>query len=109
MPPQQHPKLRPELGNQTIALMISVALFFDALQGMLNFLLMGWLVSPVALLTFWLWFRLHGIKFTSAKRIGIMGGGFILEMIPMINTLPAWTLAVSLVALDAKIKKKLDI
>lgn len=65
---------------------------------------MGWIVSPIAFLTFYLWFKLRGIKFATAKRSGVMGVGFILELIPLLNTLPAWTLSVILVIMDIKMK-----
>lgn len=93
------------LDNVTIALMICTALFYDALQALLTLIFMGWLVSIFAYLTFYTWFKIRGMNFVSAKRAGILNGGFIIELIPIINTLPAWTLAITLLALDSKIKK----
>lgn len=102
MPPRQEPQLK----SHTIALMIAVALLYDALQAILNFIFLGWLVSPAAFLTFYVWFKMNGIKFATPKRSGIMGAGFIIELIPILNTLPAWTLAVVLIVLDLKTRPR---
>jgi|SRR3989344_9617789 len=93
------------LDNTTIVFMICVALFYDALQVLLALIFMGWLVSIFALLTFYTWFKIRGLNFVRPKRAGLLGGGFIIELIPIINILPAWTLAIVLLALDSKIKK----
>jgi len=93
------------LDNTTIALMICVALFYDALQVLLTPIFMSWLASIFALLTFYTWFKIRGMNFVRPKRAGLLGGGFIIELIPIINILPAWTLTVVLLALDSKLKK----
>lgn len=90
--------------------MISTALFFDAWQALIQLIpglgqIFASLVAMFAFMTFWFWFRLHGIKFSTAKRSAIMGGGFFIELIPILNILPAWTLAVTLVITDLRIKK----
>jgi len=93
------------LDNTTIALMVSVALFYDALQVLLALVFMGWIISILALLTFYLWFKMRGLNFVRPKRAALLGGGFIIELIPLINILPAWTFAIVFLALDSKIKK----
>ncbi|MDB5266770.1 MAG: hypothetical protein JWN89_585 [Parcubacteria group bacterium] len=94
-----------QISNTMSVLLIGLALFFDGVQVLMTFLFLGWLVGLVAFMTFWLLFKLLGISFATPKRAGIMGGGFIIEMIPFISALPAWTLAVTLIILDTKIKK----
>lgn len=93
------------LNNTTIALMISVALFFDVLQWLLAFVLMDWLAGFFAFLTFYVWFKMRGMNFATPKRAGTMGGAFIIEIIPWLSALPAWTAAIVVLALDSKIKK----
>ncbi len=93
--------------------MISTALFFDAFQAVIQLIpglgqILASLVGIYALLTFWLWFRLHGIKFSTPKRAGTMGGGFLIELIPLLNALPAWTLAVALIIADLRVKEAAD-
>jgi len=93
------------LENHTIVFMIVVALFYDALQLALAFAFMDWLVGIFAFLTFYVWFKMKGMSFMKPKRALVMGGGFIIEIIPVLSILPAWTLAVTILALDSKIKK----
>ena len=97
------------LNNTTIALMISVALFFDALQWLLAFIFMGWLVTIFAGLTFYVWFKIRGMSFMKPKRFATFGGSFIVELIPVIgDVLPTWTASITYLALDSKIKKVLS-
>lgn len=100
---------KPRFKNTTIVFMVVVAIFFDVLQWLLAFIFMGWMVSIFAVLTFYLWFRLNGVKFVSPKRIGTLFGGFFIEIIPILNVLPAWTAAVTIISLDAKVKEKLPV
>ena len=95
------------LNNVTVALMVSAALFFDALQWLLTFIFMGWLVGIFAALTFYLWFKMHGISFMKTKRLLTFGGASFIEIVPIpfLSALPAWTAAVVYLALDSKIKK----
>lgn len=94
------------LNNTTIVLMVSVALFYDALQWLLTFIFMGWLVGIFAGLTFYVWFKLRGLSFMKPKRFATFGGSFILELIPVVgDILPTWTAAITYLALDSKIKK----
>ena len=93
------------LKNTTISLMIAVALFFDALQALLTLIFMGWLVGIFAALTFYVWFKSHGISFMKPKRLFAFGGATIAEVIPFLSVLPAWTAAVSYLALQSKIQE----
>lgn len=93
------------LNNTTIGLMVGVALFFDTLQALLTFIMMGWLVTPVAYGTFWLWFKMKGLDFFTLKRAPSMGVGFFIEMIPGLDVLPSITYNVARAALDTKFKE----
>lgn len=98
------------LNNITIVFMVSVALFYDAVQGIINLIpilgqILSGLISMFAFLTFYLWFKLKGLNFVTPKRAAYLGGGLLIELIPILNILPAWTLAVTLLALDSKTKK----
>ena len=93
------------LKSTTVVLMIIVAIFFDALQFLLGFIYMGWLAGIFAGLTFYLWFKIHGISFMKPKRFLAFGGASLIEMIPIpfLADLPAWTAAVSYLALSKKV------
>ncbi len=98
-----------QIGNITGICMISTALFIDLIQAFFLFILIGpfinWLVSFFALLTFWLWFTLNGIGFTkSPKNFFTLGGGAGIEVIPLLASLPTWTLTVTSLVLMNKIK-----
>lgn len=95
------------LKNWEVALMIATALFFDALNALLNLIFMGWVVSIFAFLTFYVWFKIKGIHFMTPKRFTAMWGGFIFELIPALSVLPGWTVAVAFLALEKKVVEKL--
>ena len=88
--------------------MVGVAIFYDTLQALLTFLLMGWLIPPIAYGTFWLWFRFNGVKFFTIKRAPSMGISVLLEMIPGLDVLPAITYNVVRAALDTKFKQEVS-
>src|SRR3989344_8869085 len=92
------------LNNTTIVFMIVVALFYDVLQWFLAFVFMGWLVIPVAYLTFLVWFQMHGVSFFTLKRTPSLGVGMFLEFISA-GIIPSITFNVLRAALDYKVKK----
>lgn len=108
-----------ELGNMTAGAMIVVALFFDVIQfgaDLMTFIpfvgfILGWVVSSgvslFAWLTFFLWLRLSGTKFDT-KIVATTIGAFFIELIPVLNALPAWTLSIVLIILMQKSKKVLS-
>lgn len=100
--------------------MVAVALLFDGLQAAANLLhgipLVGnlsaiaitGLISVWAWLTFYVWFKLNGISFVSPKRALALNGGFLLEIIPVLNALPAWTAAVVIIFLSTRAEELLE-
>jgi hypothetical protein len=89
--------------------MIVVAVFFDILQWALVFILMGWLAGLFAFLTFYVWFKSYGISFMKPKKALALFGGGLIEVIPVLSALPAWTVAVLIITFDSKIKKTLPV
>ncbi|GEM_PF-1358169 len=97
--------------------MIAVALLFDGIIAapklldlipMLDFLtapaniMVSILVGIWAWLTFYIWFKLHGVKFTSPKRMFAFPAAFVLKLIPIIGMLPEWTGAVTLLFITTR-------
>lgn len=93
-----------DIQSHTVALIIGTALFFDVLQWALAYIFMDWLAGFFAFLTFYVWFKILGMSFMSPKRIATMGGAFIIEIVPVLSMLPAWTGAVTILILDHKAK-----
>src|SRR3989344_6645250 len=89
------------LKTTTVWLMIGTALFFDALQILLDFLLIGWLVTIFAAMTFWLWFKLHGYSFMKPQRLAGSLTAMIIDVIPVLGWF-AWTVAITIFVLKNK-------
>ena len=70
----------------------------DFLTVPLNFMV-GILASVWAWLTFYVWFKLHGISFVSPKKILAFPAAFLIKIFPFLGVLPAWTGAVVLIFL----------
>ncbi len=98
-----------KISKTTIILMIIVALFFDLIQFILSLMVIGfvvnWSISVFAWLTFFLWFKIKGVSFANPKRAGSLLGGFLIELIPLVDMLPAWTGAIILVILSLRVKQ----
>lgn len=94
----------------TVFLMVGTAIFFDTLQIILDFIpFVGWILSPlvslIASFTFFLWFKMKGVKFDKFKNAAALGGSFIFELVPILNALPAQTGAVLWIIGREKAKK----
>ncbi len=86
----------------TIWLMIAVAFFFDTIQALLTPIIIGYFVPVVSYPTFWLWFKMKGLDFFSLKRAPTLGIGALVELIPGLDLLPAFTFTVARIALTNK-------
>ncbi len=103
MPPEN----QKSLSTATIGLMVGVALLFDALQALFSWFGGGWLIIPPAYGTFWLWFKMKGIKFFTLKRAPSMSIGVGLEFITA-GIIPSITFNVLRTALDYKLKNAIS-
>ncbi|MBU6430847.1 MAG: hypothetical protein KGJ58_01005 [Patescibacteria group bacterium] len=107
------------ISKMTMGMMIAVAVFIDAVQAGVNLMdaipYVGLILSSVisdgisifAFLTFFLWFHLAGLKFNS-KIAASTVGAFFIELIPVLNALPAWTLSVTTTLLFFQVKEVAD-
>ncbi len=95
----------PELIGSTIALMSGVALLFDVISAIP---LIGNLLGILAGLTFYLWFKKYGIHFNTPTRAITMIVTFIIEALPVVSALPAWTALVLITILSHKAEEKLN-
>lgn len=81
------------------ASMVVTALLFDLANGLINLIpFVGQVVSSIGgllgMLTFWVWFQLQGVNFVSARRAIALFGASLIELIPVLNVLPALTAGV---------------
>jgi hypothetical protein len=86
-----------QLSLSTFLLMFGVAIFFDVISLIMNFIpIVGGLlqlitITPVATLTFFIWLKMHGINFTKGPRGFLLILTVIIGFIPVINALPEWS------------------
>src|SRR3989344_1028705 len=86
----------------TFFLMLSVAIFFDVLQAILLLIpFLGWILSSLisifAWLTFYVWTSIKGWGLSDTlKQIVVNWVLPLMEIVPILNTLPTWTLKVVL-------------
>lgn len=90
--------------------MFFTSLFFDAFQALVGWIpyignVIAGLISFFAFMTFWLWFHMKGVKMMTPKRFGSLGLGAVIETIPFINLIPAWTMVVAYLIGTTKIKE----
>ena len=102
-----------QIKDTTAFLMIFIALCFDGIQALLGWIpvlgnILADLFSIFAFMTFLLWFWIYGIKMLTPKRLTSLLGGGLIEMIPYLNLLPAWTMVVVYLIGTTKIKELAD-
>ncbi len=78
--------------------MLGVAVFFDTLNALIQLIPIAGQIIAVYLgifaqLLFWFWFTINGVTFNTAKSFRFFGIN-ILELIPLLNALPALTASV---------------
>ncbi len=96
--------------DSTAFLMIFIALCLDGIQALIGWIpifgnILSALLSIFIFMTFLLWFKMHGIKMLTPKRFGAMALGGLVEILPYINLLPAWTAVVVYLIGSTKIKE----
>ncbi len=97
-----------KISGATAFLMVAVAVFFDLIQIILEFIpivgfILNKLISIFASLTFWLWLTLKGVK---SNRQWILGGSFVIEIfpIPFLSALPVFTGGIIAIILKERIR-----
>lgn len=91
-------------------LMLGVAITFDTTT-LVNLIpvvgqIGSFFVGLFATMTFWLWFLMNGMSFSKPKNVLGLAGGSIIEMIPVLNVLPAWTATILYLTRVEKIVNK---
>ncbi len=75
-------EFEPRIPDWMAGLMIGTAIFFSALQWLLAFIFMGWLVAIYAYLTFFVWYKIRGVMFLerAGAKIASWVVGFIISV-----------------------------
>ncbi|MFA7216529.1 MAG: hypothetical protein WC095_00910 [Candidatus Paceibacterota bacterium] len=95
------------IGTIMIVLLFYVAILADITQVILTFIpVVGEILPPIfsfaAGLSFFIWFRLIGVKLSlikDPKKIAGTAISFVAEYIPIIDALPGWTILVAITVL----------
>jgi hypothetical protein len=83
-----------------IIFMIFTGLFFD-LVSLIPFA--NIIIVPIAHGVFWYWFRGYGIQYFDRKKMKSKIAATIIEFIPVISVIPAWTLIVVITLVQSKL------
>lgn len=106
----------PRIGTTTAAVMIFFAVLLDAIQFIATFLniipglgvAVNWFIAIFAAIAFGLWFTLSGINYFSGKQAArktlIAFSSVIIELLPIIDALPAITSGVVLMIVVSRIE-----
>ena len=100
-----------KLSKTTLILMLIAALCADVLSFILSIIpIIGQVANPIIMfifaLSFWLWLAIKGLGWQ-----GIVGGGssMIIEVIPLLQMLPSFTLMVVVFYIKYKIRDKIPL
>jgi hypothetical protein len=96
MQEEQQEKEKPLLSVKDFILMLVVALFFDGVLALIQLIVVVGSVAAsvfnvVPVMLFFIWFLLKGISFAKKKNSLSFFGATLIEFIPVVNALPAWT------------------
>lgn len=92
------------LSKKTFGLMLGTALLFDCFNWIP---VLGTVINVLAFSTFWFWLRVHGIKFTGKRATTMLISGLI-ELIPFLQVIPGWTLAIIIIYVQSKAPKSVQ-
>ena len=93
--------------------LVGVAIIIDLMQFLIGIIpivgqIIGVLITFIATFSFWLWFKLLGVPFDRKQSLRFLGGS-IIEFIPILGMLPAWTVVVILMLSKEKFGKNLPV
>ena len=102
MPPQEQKNLsqptppRSKITKMLFAKMLAVAIFFDVSLGAIQLIpvagsIMASVFNVVPLTVFYIWYKIEGTSFSNPKKAISFFGASLIEFIPLVNALPAWS------------------
>lgn len=102
---------RNRISREKAGFMIGVACFYDAFQFLLTTTFIGAfftpLISVIAWLHFWLWFKLNGVSWSdSLRKIVLAFGVMLFESFPFLSAIPTWTISASLMVFIVRLEDR---
>ncbi len=94
-----NPSSEKHLDKTTFFLMLGTAILIDCITWIP---ILGTIINIVATLGFWFWFKINGIKFNK-NRATTLAIGSIIEIIPFLQILPAWTATIIVMYFQSKL------
>ncbi len=97
---QEKKETKKGVGKVTFVMMMTLAITCDIILALIASFIpfVGWVINAfltiIIFLTFFMWFKMKGIKFNSPRKLATLPIGLIIELIPYINILPGWTVSV---------------
>ncbi len=93
--------------------MVSVAVIFDLIQFGISFIpilgeIVAMFINLFGQMTFWLWFKMHGIEYNSTKRLAAFATGAVIGFIPILDMLPELTFEVILILSTITIEEEVS-
>jgi len=82
--------------------LVDLLVFIPAVGIILSFVL-GVIIDISAMIIFGMWFSILGVSLVGRYPLGFLGTS-ILEIIPLLNILPGWTMFVTLIIIEERIK-----
>lgn len=105
---------KPKISRITFGLMLAVAILFDLASFLINLIpFVGGAVSsititPLATLTFFLWFKMHGVSYNKTSRWATAIITPIIEFIPVLNAFPTWILEVIIITVSVNAEETVE-
>ncbi|MFA6273236.1 MAG: hypothetical protein WC673_01965 [Candidatus Paceibacterota bacterium] len=95
-----------KIEKHTWVFMLAIAGFIDLVQIIAGLFVIGIVVNTLLdifiWITFYIWFKIYGVNFISVRRgLPFVGAGLV-EIIPALNVLPAWTVAIAIMWITTK-------
>ncbi len=104
---------KPKISDPIKVLMLVVAVFFDVVKFGINFIpilgqVLAILVGIFAQMTFWLWFKMKGVSYNSAKRLIPVISATLIGFVPFLDMIPDLTLEMIFVLGTLKAEEVLE-
>ncbi len=109
----------PRIESTSAMLMLGTALFYDGVETVLSLLLyaipvvgivleagMGLIFSGLFSLTFYIWFKIKGVRFMAWRRVLPILAAVVIELVPILDILPSRVLSIFIIIFLTRLEDK---